>query len=34
MRLGYGYAAPLMAFLVTGMGASLAQAADQIVHDA
>ena len=34
MRLGYGYAAPLMAFLVTGTAGSLAQAADQIVHDA
>ena len=27
-------AVPLMAFLVTGAGASLAQAADKIVHDA
>ena len=34
MRLTPKYAALSMAFLVTGTGASLAQATDKIVHDA
>lgn len=34
MRLRSKCAVPLMAFLVTGMGSSLTQAADKIVHDA
>jgi len=34
MRYRIGYAVPLAAFLVMGKGASFAQAADQIVHDA
>ena len=34
MRLRFKCVAPLMAFLVAGAGASLAQAADKIVHDA
>ena len=34
MRLRPKCVAPLMTFLITGMGASLGQAADKIVHDA